>query len=100
MGLRSALSMLLVCSAALVSCRRKLPRSTRTEPVLRVCADPNNMPFSSAKSRGFEIAIAELVADDLGARLETTWWPQRRGFFRKTLGENACDVVIGVPKAF
>ena len=58
------------------------------------------MPFSSAKSRGFEIAIAELVADDLGARLETTWWPQRRGFVRMTLKRGDCDVVMGVPSNF
>jgi mxaJ protein len=97
-GLRSALSVVLVAAFAL-SCARELPRSTRTEPVLRICADPNNMPFSSERTKGFELEIAELVAEDLGARLETTWWPQRRGFFRQTLGANACDVVIGVPKA-
>lgn len=66
-------------------------------PVLRVCADPNNLPFSNAKGEGFENRIAELVAHDLGAELRYTWWAQRRGFFRNTLKAGVCDVVVGVP---
>jgi mxaJ protein len=47
---------------------------------LRVCADPNNLPFSNERGEGFENKIAELIAADLGARLSYTWWAQRRGF--------------------
>lgn len=65
--------------------------------VLRVCADPNNLPFSSAQAPGFENQIAELLARELGAHVEYTWWAQRRGFFRNTLKARTCDVVIGVP---
>jgi mxaJ protein len=65
--------------------------------VLRVCADPNNLPFSNAQLQGFENKIADLVADSLDARLEYVWWAQRRGFIRNTLREGLCDVVIGVP---
>ncbi len=65
--------------------------------VLRVCADPNNLPFSNDKQAGFENRIAEIIARDMDARLEYTWWPQRRGFVRNTLSAGACDVVIGVP---
>ena len=65
--------------------------------VLRVCADPNNLPFSNRAGQGFENRIAELVARDLGARVAYTWWPQRRGFFRNTLKAGTCDVAIGVP---
>lgn len=64
---------------------------------LRVCADPNNLPFSDAQGRGFENAIARLLADDLHRPLAYTWWPQRRGFIRNTLKAGKCDVVIGVP---
>jgi mxaJ protein len=64
---------------------------------LRVCADPNNLPFSNARGQGFENEIARLLASRLGARLEYTWAAQRRGFFRNTLDARACDVVIGVP---
>jgi mxaJ protein len=79
------------------------PTATATAPpppsprVLRVCADPNNMPFSNARGEGFENRLAAMLADDLHARLSYTWWPQRRGFVRATLGAGRCDVIPGVP---
>ncbi|HYC56634.1 MAG TPA: substrate-binding domain-containing protein [Candidatus Binatia bacterium] len=66
-------------------------------PPLRVCADPNNLPFSNQQQEGFENRIAELVAGELGTTVEYTWWAQRRGFIRNTLGEERCDMVLGVP---
>lgn len=71
-----------------------------TRPVLRVCADPNNLPYSNDRGEGFENKIAERLAHALGADLEYTWWPQRRGFVRNTLARGTCDVVMGVPAAF
>jgi mxaJ protein len=65
--------------------------------ILRVCADPNNLPFSNRAGEGFENAIAELLAADRHAALEYTWWAERRGFIRNTLSAKACDVVMGVP---
>jgi mxaJ protein len=65
--------------------------------VLRVCADPNNLPFSNARGEGFENRLAQLVAHDLGARVQYTWWAQRRGYLRNTLRAGSCDVVMGVP---
>jgi mxaJ protein len=82
-----ALSILLVSITA----------QARPERELRVCADPNNLPFSSERTHGFENQIAEVLAHQLGAKLTYTWWAQRRGFFRNTLKARACDVVIGVP---
>jgi len=73
---------------------------TRPGGVLRVCADPNNLPFSNQRGEGFENKIAELLAHDLGERVEYTWWAQRRGFFRNTLKAGICDVVIGLPSGF
>jgi mxaJ protein len=67
-----------------------------SEP-LRVCADPNNLPFSNRKLQGFENRLASLLARDLGTTVEYTWWAQRRGFLRSTLNANVCDVVVGVP---
>ena len=64
---------------------------------LRVCGDPNNMPFSNEKREGLENEIASLVAKELGWQLEYVWWPQRRGFLRNTLNAERCDVVIGIP---
>lgn len=69
-------------------------------PPLRVCADPNNMPFSNRQQQGFENRIAALVAHDLGRRLEYVWSPQRRGFIRNTLNAGRCDLVIGVPAQY
>ncbi|HEX4440600.1 MAG TPA: substrate-binding domain-containing protein [Thermoanaerobaculia bacterium] len=66
-------------------------------PELRVCADPNNLPFSNRRLEGFENKIADLLARDLGARVSYTWWAQRRGFFRNTVKAGLCDVVLGVP---
>lgn len=65
--------------------------------VLRVCADPNNLPFSDQEKHGFENRIAELIAKDLGRSLEYTWWAERKSFLRNSLLAGACDVVIGIP---
>jgi mxaJ protein len=63
---------------------------------LKVCADPNNLPFSNAKGEGFENRIVALIAKDLGAKLTYTWWAQRRGNVRNTLNAGACDLIPGV----
>jgi mxaJ protein len=73
------------------------PLLAASSPPLRVCADPNNLPFSNDRGEGFENKLAELVASDLGRRLEYFWAPQRRGFFRTTLRAGKCDLVISVP---
>lgn len=64
---------------------------------LRVCADPNNLPFSNRQGEGFENKLASLIGQELGRRVEYVWWAQRRGFFRSTINANLCDVVMGVP---
>lgn len=69
-------------------------------PPLRVCADPDNLPFSHQDGSGFENRIAELLARELGRPLQYAWLPDRRGFVRKTLGERLCDVIVGVPARF
>lgn len=75
--------------------------------VLRVCQDPNNLPFSHRSQTGFENRIAALFAHELGWKLETTWFPQRIGFIRNTLRAKQehtdrfkCDLVTGVPSGF
>src|SRR5437868_15217831 len=70
------------------------------KPILRIAADPNNLPFANEKLGGFENKIASLIAQELGAQLEYVWHAQRRGFFRETLKEGECDVVMGVPSHF
>jgi mxaJ protein len=76
------------------------------DDVLRVCQDPNNLPFSNLAGEGFENKIAELFAAKLGWKLEYFSFPQRMGFIRNTLrfklpGEQyRCDLVMGVPAAY
>ena len=74
---------------------------------LRVCSDPNNLPYSNRAEEGFENKIAELIPSDLKLELEYTWFPQRMGFIRNTLKywddeeeRFRCDLVMGVPVGF
>jgi len=83
--------------ALAVACGTLTRSSVAEHGVLRVCADPNNLPFSDVDGTGFENRLAELVASELGARVEYTWWAQRRGALRNTLKAGSCDVVMGVP---
>jgi mxaJ protein len=64
---------------------------------LRVCGDPDNLPFSNKKREGFENKIAEVIAKELGAELTYFWWPHQRGMVRRTLKAGQCDVLISVP---
>ena len=66
--------------------------------VLRVCSDPNNLPFSNDKGEGFENKIAELFAEKLNKKLAYTYFPQATGFVRMTLGSHRCDVIMGYPQ--
>jgi mxaJ protein len=96
--MKRVLTLAAVCAVwAAPACRTEAPVSAADRPVLRVCADPDNLPFTSERGEGLENRLAELLARDLGARLEYTWWAQRRGFLRNTLRARACDVVLGVP---
>lgn len=82
----------LACALAVLGCCSQVESRD-----LVVCADPDNLPFSHQDGSGFENRIAELVAQDLDARLVYHWLPLRRGAIRKTLGAGLCDVLIGVP---
>lgn len=87
-----------VCAALLLGL---LPgRAGADVAPLRVCADPNNLPFSNQRGEGLENALARVFARALGARLEYTWMPQRRGFVRQTLAAGRCDVVMEVPVGY
>jgi mxaJ protein len=81
---------------ALLGCAACCLAQTRT---LRVCADPNNLPFSNQREEGFENRLAEILARDLSAKLEYIWWPERKSFMKGSLNAGLCDVVLGVPTA-
>jgi quinoprotein dehydrogenase-associated probable ABC transporter substrate-binding protein len=74
---------------------------------LKVCADPNNLPFSNRAEEGFENKLARIWAREAGVEVEYTWFPHRRGFERNTLnaedperGGYRCDVIVGVPAGY
>jgi mxaJ protein len=87
---RAALLLLAACASAPMAGSR----------ALRVCADPNNLPFSNRREEGYENAVARILAGELHARLEYVWWAQRRGFVRSTLRADLCDVWMEVPARF
>jgi mxaJ protein len=66
---------------------------------LRVCADPDNLPYSNREEQGFENRVASLVAHDLGADVRYYWLPQWRGYARKTLQQHRCDLIPGIAQA-
>lgn len=70
------------------------------DATLRVCADPHELPASNQQGEGYENKIAEAMAHDLDLKLQYTWFPQRIGFERHTLGAHKCDVIIGVPTGY
>jgi quinoprotein dehydrogenase-associated probable ABC transporter substrate-binding protein len=86
----------LICAVLLLAAPA-CESAARPARELRVCADPNNLPFSNRREEGLENRLADLLAGELGATVRYTWWPQRRGFLRNTLWANTCDLVMGVP---
>lgn len=62
---------------------------------LKICADPNNLPFSNERKEGFENKIAELLGAELGLKVDYVWFPQVIGFVRNTLRARLCDLVVG-----
>jgi mxaJ protein len=104
----AALALLLVLVYGwLAPAARAQPAAPASANVLRVCQDPNNLPFSNRALEGFENKIAALLAHDLGWQIAYTWYPQRMGFIRNTLRAKEpdtdrykCDLVTGVPTGF
>ncbi len=93
-------SRLVLSSVLIAAASAGCARAEAAQRELRVCADPNNMPFSNDRQEGFENRIANLLARDMNAKVKYTWWAQRRGFVRNTLNTSACDVIMGVPTGF
>lgn len=73
-----------------------MPYRTPTDKEFRVCADPENLPYSNQKGEGFENKIAEVLAKDLGKELTYEFWLDRQGYLRNTINAQRCDVIIGM----
>jgi quinoprotein dehydrogenase-associated probable ABC transporter substrate-binding protein len=92
-----------LCATTLVAAKA----TDDSKGVLRVCADPDNLPLSNERGEGYENRIAERLAEDLNQRVEYTFFPQRMGFVRNTLRmrdtttqQYKCDLIVGVPKGY
>lgn len=85
---------------ALLAPRASPAQQQADDKLLRVCADPDNLPSSNKNGDGFDNKIAALLAKDLGDSLAYVWWPQRRGFIRNTLRARECDLVLGLPAGY
>lgn len=96
-SLAAAAAVLLLAMSASGARGRAVGEDRRALGTLRVCADPNNLPFSNQRGEGFENRLASLIARDLRDTVAYTWWAQRRGFVRNTLKSGSCDVIMGVP---
>ena len=97
---RAAISVRLICTVAAVLVAAVAlcvgdAGNARAASSIRVCADPDNMPFSNGKGDGFENKIAELIAERLGEELEYGWFEEKTGYVPNTMGKDACDLVMG-----
>jgi mxaJ protein len=91
------------CLAALTPARAETAGQLKiqaSKSEFRVCADPDNLPFTNRQGAGFENKIAELLARSANQPLAYYWWPKRRGFVNATLNAWECDVIIGVPARY
>lgn len=98
--------LLLACAALAAVAPLHAQDAAPARQALRVCQDPNNMPFSNQKGEGIENRLAELFGKALGLPVTYYSFPQRLAFIRNTLryklpGEDyRCDIVMGVPAGY
>jgi quinoprotein dehydrogenase-associated probable ABC transporter substrate-binding protein len=97
LGFCRAIALGLVCLVLAAAPAASAPESAepKSASVLRVCADPDNMPFSNEKGEGFENKLAELVAQKLDSQVEYSWFAEATGYVPNTMGRDACDLVMG-----
>jgi quinoprotein dehydrogenase-associated probable ABC transporter substrate-binding protein len=89
------LASIVVCAILVAALSVAEVDSARSAGSLRVCSDPDNMPFSNDKGDGFENKLAELIAEKLGAELTYSWFSESTGYVPNTMGHDACDLVMG-----
>jgi mxaJ protein len=92
------LALIAVCAVLAAASIMVDAEGARAAGVLRVCADPDNMPFSNEKGEGFENKLAELIAEKLGDELDYSWFSESTGYVPQTIGREACDLVMGYPQ--
>ena len=96
-ALRSTAITMLLGALAVPAAAQGLRPDVLKPGVLRVCADPYNMPASDEKGEGYENKIAELIGRVWNSKIEYAWWPVRRGYFARALNGRYCDIAITQP---
>jgi len=91
-------ALLLALPASLHGQTTDLRPSTLTEGVIRICADPDNLPLSNDKQEGFENKLADLLATTWHSKVEYAWWPVRRGYFARGINGKYCDIAMTAPE--
>lgn len=94
---KAALALAVMVAAAPAAAQQQSGGTLVYNAPLRVCADPDDLPYSNRAGAGFENKLAEMLAQSLGTTVDYTWYPQRPGFLRQTLDAAECDVVMGTP---
>lgn len=97
MNSQLSLAATLVFMTAGVACAAESGTTVVYDAPLRVCADPDNLPYSNRDGNGFENKLAQLAAAYLGTRVDYTWFAERGNFLKATLEAGECDVVMGYP---
>ena len=93
-----AVAVTVTCALAAADALSVVVPVSAQSPSLRVCGDPDNLPYSNERLEGFENRIAAVVAAELGATPVYAWWPHQRGLVRNTIDAGTCDVIFGVPE--
>lgn len=84
-------------TATLLALTAGLSASAQTR-TLRFCAEPDHLPFSNQRLEGIENRVAQIIADELHAKADFTWWAQRQGYVRQTLLADRCDILTAIPE--
>ena len=95
-GVKAALAVLLLFPSFITLAASTPSRQALTTSLLRVCADPSNLPFSNKELQGLENRVIALVAEKLDLEVRYTWFPQTIGFVRNTLRMRECDLISGI----
>jgi quinoprotein dehydrogenase-associated probable ABC transporter substrate-binding protein len=101
-----AATLLAASAALLIGPQAATADEAAARQALRVCQDPNNLPFSNVAGEGIENRLAEVFGRAMGLPVTYYSFPARMAFIRNTLryklpGEDyRCDIVMGVPVGF
>jgi len=96
-ALRCLAVLTLLMAGASLRLSAQLRPNVEKPGVIRVCADPDNMPLSNQKGEGYEQKIVELIAKEWNSKVEYAWWPVRRGYFSRALNGRYCDIAVEAP---